>query len=246
MSTAREEGLQAGRALRLVIPRRALRGHTGNELGPRGGESLEFHDYRDYTPGDDLRNLDWNVYARTEREVVKIRREEIAPVVEIFRDRSPSMSVPPSKDDAAEFLLGLLTAAAPTCRVVERDEPKTPRAMRIVVSDLMTDKDPEAEAVRLSRNAAALIVVRILARDESEPPASGAFEFIDSETNEAREINLSGPARDEYLAALAAHTARWRAAVRRVGGAFADLPSDAPRTDVVSALAEAGIVEAKS
>ena len=34
--------------------------------------SLEFQDYRDYAPGDDLRNLDWNVLARSDREVVTV------------------------------------------------------------------------------------------------------------------------------------------------------------------------------
>ena len=91
MTEAEQQGLLDGRSVRFLLPRRALRGGAGAQLGPRAGESLEFHDYRDYTPGDDLRNLDWNVLARSDREVIKVRREEIAPIIEVVRDRSASM-----------------------------------------------------------------------------------------------------------------------------------------------------------
>ena len=36
----------------------------GDRRSVKRGSSIEFADYRDYTPGDDLRRLDWNVYAR--------------------------------------------------------------------------------------------------------------------------------------------------------------------------------------
>ena len=85
MTEAEQQGLADGRALRFLIPRRALRGGPGSVAAPRAGESLEFQDYRDYTPGDDLRNLDWNVLARSDREVVKVHREEVAPVIEMFQ-----------------------------------------------------------------------------------------------------------------------------------------------------------------
>ena len=91
MTEAEEAGRIDGRGLKFLLPRLALRGGVGSRLGSRAGESLEFQDYRDYTPGDDLRNLDWTVLARTGREVVRVRREEVAPVVEVFRDRSASM-----------------------------------------------------------------------------------------------------------------------------------------------------------
>ena len=39
----------------------------GDRRSRRRGASIEFADYRDYTQGDDLRRLDWNVFARLER-----------------------------------------------------------------------------------------------------------------------------------------------------------------------------------
>jgi uncharacterized protein (DUF58 family) len=86
-------GLLQGRALglryRLALPRAALHGRNGVRLGVGAGASLDFHDYRDYHPGDDLRHLDWNVYARSDREVVKLFREEVAPHLDLVLDHSP-------------------------------------------------------------------------------------------------------------------------------------------------------------
>ena len=39
----------------------------GERRSRKRGTSIEFADYRDYSRGDDLRRLDWNVYARLER-----------------------------------------------------------------------------------------------------------------------------------------------------------------------------------
>ena len=41
-----------------------LAGLVGQRAGPAGARGLEFADYRPYTPGDDLRRVDWNIYAR--------------------------------------------------------------------------------------------------------------------------------------------------------------------------------------
>ena len=242
MTEAEQQGLLDGRSVRFLLPRRALRGGAGAQLGPRAGESLEFHDYRDYTPGDDLRNLDWNVLARSDREVIKVRREEIAPIIEVVRDRSASMDAPPAKASAADYLFGLLTSAAPTCRVVERENPKVPHAVRLLLSDLLTDEDPEAKLARLAHQAASLTVVRLLAREEVNPP-TGAFEFTDSETGEVREMLLDAATRGHYLEALSAHTSRWVAAARRHGATFGDLVAEDPHTSFIATLARLGIVE---
>jgi uncharacterized protein (DUF58 family) len=53
---------------------------------------VEFADYRDYTLGDDLRQLDWNVYARLERLFVKLFVEEEDVTVTLLIDASASMA----------------------------------------------------------------------------------------------------------------------------------------------------------
>jgi uncharacterized protein (DUF58 family) len=56
------------------------------------GFSQEFAEYRAYTTGDDLRNVDWNVFARTDRTYVKRYRGETNSPVTILLDASNSMN----------------------------------------------------------------------------------------------------------------------------------------------------------
>lgn len=108
-----KEGRAAGASYRLVVPREAMRGPLGTRLGTRAGSSLDFHDYRDYRPGDDLRLLDWNVYARSDREVVKLHREEVFPNLDVIVDISSSMDLPsPAKNRAAWRLAAACAVAA--------------------------------------------------------------------------------------------------------------------------------------
>ncbi|MGD9127757.1 MAG: DUF58 domain-containing protein [Planctomycetia bacterium] len=108
------DGWNAGTRFVPTTPRNTPRGSLGNRLGRRPGESLEFVDYRDYEPGDDLRRLDWNAYARSDTLVVRVYREEITPHLDVVLDASASMAVREPKAAAATMLLGLLAGAAAT------------------------------------------------------------------------------------------------------------------------------------
>src|SRR6478752_1396083 len=58
--------------LLLVMKRPVRGGLKGGRRSVKRGQSVEFADFRDYSLGDDLRQLDWNVYARLERLFVKL------------------------------------------------------------------------------------------------------------------------------------------------------------------------------
>jgi uncharacterized protein (DUF58 family) len=64
---------------------------AGERRSTKRGTSVEFADYRDYTRGDDLRRVDWNIYARLERPFVKLFEEEEDLAVHILLDGSGSM-----------------------------------------------------------------------------------------------------------------------------------------------------------
>lgn len=66
----------------------------GDRRSRKRGVSVEFADYRNYVPGDDLRRLDWNVYARSERSVIKLMEDEEDLAVHIIVDASASMDFP--------------------------------------------------------------------------------------------------------------------------------------------------------
>jgi uncharacterized protein (DUF58 family) len=80
--------------LRLRTRKEFLGSHPGSYSSPRRGTSLEFADYRRYTPGDDLRYLDWGIFARSDRLYVKIFREEVDLFAYVFIDASASMGYP--------------------------------------------------------------------------------------------------------------------------------------------------------
>ena len=76
----------------LGLPRAPAAGRSGELLGRGTGSSLEFQEYREYVPGDDIRHLDWGAYARSDTLMVRLFREEISPRTEILIDASRSMS----------------------------------------------------------------------------------------------------------------------------------------------------------
>jgi uncharacterized protein (DUF58 family) len=60
-----------------LVSRKIFRGRMkGERRSPRKGQSVEFADFRNYVPGDDLRFVDWNTYARLEKLFLKLFLEE--------------------------------------------------------------------------------------------------------------------------------------------------------------------------
>jgi uncharacterized protein (DUF58 family) len=84
---------------------------AGLHRSPDFGFSQEFAEYRAYTPGDDLRHIDWNVYARSERMYLKRYRGETNSPLTVLLDASNSMqfgSHPVNKMDYARYLAASL------------------------------------------------------------------------------------------------------------------------------------------
>ncbi len=107
------EGEKLGARYALQIPQVAPSGALGLRLGRRAGTSIDFQDYREYQPGDDLRFVDWNVYARTDRMAVKLFREEVTPHLDLLIDGSRSMNLEgTAKAQAAARLAAALATAA--------------------------------------------------------------------------------------------------------------------------------------
>ncbi|MFP6603363.1 MAG: DUF58 domain-containing protein, partial [Pirellulaceae bacterium] len=83
-----------GRISRLeLIARGVVEGFvTGRHQSPYKGTSTEFAEHRQYVPGDDLRNLDWRVFAKSDRYYIKQYKEETNLRATILLDASGSMS----------------------------------------------------------------------------------------------------------------------------------------------------------
>lgn len=61
------------------------------------GQTVEFADFRDYQPGDDIRRIDWNLFARFEKHYLRLFTDERQMHVQIFLDCSASMMTHPDK-----------------------------------------------------------------------------------------------------------------------------------------------------
>ena len=66
--------------------------YTGRHRSPFKGHSQEFTDYREYYPGDSIRTIDWKVYARTDRYVIKLSEKETVMTCYLLVDSSASMA----------------------------------------------------------------------------------------------------------------------------------------------------------
>jgi uncharacterized protein (DUF58 family) len=94
--------------------RRAVNGQMGGERrSVRRGRSVEFADFRSYTPGDDYRLIDWNVYARLDRFMLRLFVAEEELPLSIFVDLSGSMDWGrPNKAATARRLVGAIAYVA--------------------------------------------------------------------------------------------------------------------------------------
>jgi len=96
-----------------LIARHVVEGFvSGKHRSPYKGFSVEFAEHREYTPGDDPRDLDWRVYARSDRYYVKQYEEETNLRAYVLLDASGSMTYEGqtvSKFRYAQFLAATLS-----------------------------------------------------------------------------------------------------------------------------------------
>lgn len=79
-----------------IVARRVYAGRMRAERrSKKTGAGIEFADHREYAPGDDFRYLDWNVYQRTGRLLVRLFEEEEDLAVYVLLDASASMGMKP-------------------------------------------------------------------------------------------------------------------------------------------------------
>ena len=93
--------------LALNLPTTLTGYYGGKHRINKYGQTVEFADFRKYEPGDDIRRIDWNLYARLGKYFLKLFTDERQMHVRIYVDCSASMGFYPDK---AEFSLGLAAA----------------------------------------------------------------------------------------------------------------------------------------
>src|SRR5690606_38805177 len=94
--------------LELIARRLVFGRQQAQRISVRKGASVEFKDFREYSPGDDPRTVDWSIYARVGELVVKLFRQEQELDLWVLLDRSASMAF----GEPSKFDLGRQLAAA--------------------------------------------------------------------------------------------------------------------------------------
>jgi uncharacterized protein (DUF58 family) len=161
----------------LVLMRSPVRGGLkGGRRSVKRGQSVEFADYRDYAMGDDLRQLDWNVYARLERLFVKLFIEEEDVTVTLLVDASASMAA----GRPAKLLFAKRAAAALGYIGLASED-------RVTVSAL---------AGRMARRRASMRgsgrILRLLADLSSIEPADGPTDLVAAARHAAAQLHGKG------------------------------------------------------
>ncbi len=94
--------------LSLYMRRNLLGFFGGKHLVSTYGQTVEFADYREYMPGDDIRRIDWNLYSRFEKHFLKLFTDERQMHVQIFLDCSASMGR--DRPEKANYAIALAAA----------------------------------------------------------------------------------------------------------------------------------------
>ncbi len=264
----RPECGRAAAAYRLALPGHPLGGRIGERLGQGTGSSLEFMDFRDYVPGDDLRHVDWSAFARTDQLKVRLFREEIAPSLDIVVDVSPSMAITDVKRTAVQDVVdaacswtrsagGIPRRIAGGGGVFETWEevaydgsdawmPRIPlrrRSMRLLISDLLQPHDPGPLLRKLSAGASHLYVVQLLDPWEADPAAEGARTLLDCESDGRLDIVLDERTVARYRRRLARLCEAARSGTRSVAGTYALVRAQDPARMFREQLLPQGVVE---
>jgi uncharacterized protein (DUF58 family) len=183
----------------LLLLRSPVRGGLkGGRRSVKRGQSVEFADYRDYALGDDLRQLDWNVYARLEKLFVKLFVEEEDVTITLLLDTSASMAT-----GSPEKLLFAKRAAAALGYIGLASED------RVAVSALGGRTSRRQTPLRGSGR-----VFRLLSNLSAIQPAAGTTDLVAAARHAAAQLHGRGvvvlmsdlldPAADRVIRELAA------------------------------------------
>lgn len=230
--------------LRLSMNMRLNQGFSGARKSGAKGSSVEFSDFREYRPGDDVRRIDWNAYGRMDRLYIKEYMEEKEGCFHLFIDTSRSMCF----GRAAKSTMALRIAGALSYIILNnldrvylhsmradslsggsglagrnalprilsglealefggrtalsgaiRSRDIRGRGMAVIISDFL-DQDGIEEGLRyLKYKQQDIILIQILAEEETAIDLEGVVEFQDLETGEKIKITLTNQAVARYL-----------------------------------------------
>jgi uncharacterized protein (DUF58 family) len=251
-----------------LVAKRTFAGQLkGEKRSPRRGTSVEFADYRDYTPGDDLRRVDWNTYARLEKLFLKLFHEEEDLHFYLLVDSSRSMDFgTPSKLEyarrvaAALGYIGLtqedrIGAALFSDRLRSILPPVRGRGQVLPFFRFLESTRAEGVtgfgaslreyALRTRRlyRKFQVTLIHVLTPEELAPDVLGDLKLIDAETGETREITVTPTLLRDYQRTLDQFCGGLQRFCRRYGADYIRASTATPFEDLIlSYLRGSGLV----
>nr|WP_281384119.1 DUF58 domain-containing protein [Pelagicoccus albus] len=199
---------------------------AGLHRSPYHGFSVEFSEYRQYSPGDDLRYLDWKALARTDREFLKVFEDETNLRCQVAFDASRSMdftSLSYSKFDYARTLAATLSyflgkqrdvvgLARFDSRITDYQEPRwRPGHFQRLLAIL--ERDPEGKGTdlaevlvelrRLNRKRSLFIIISDFLSDPESWQAE--LSYLSSMGHDVRALQILDPAETDLQYGKAAY-----------------------------------------
>ncbi len=112
-----EAFLQQIERLQTIVKNNVAGLFGGNHQSKRHGASCDFADYRDYMPGDDIKKIDWNAYARFDKLYYKLYLDERQVHTRIYIDASRSMGYGHGKKDIQAIRIAATIAYLSVCEM---------------------------------------------------------------------------------------------------------------------------------
>ncbi len=109
--------LQQVERLQTIVKNNVAGLFGGSHQSKRYGSSCDFADYRDYMPGDDIKKIDWNAYARFDKLYYKLYLDERQVHTRIYIDASRSMSHGHGKKDVQAIRIAATIAYLSVCEM---------------------------------------------------------------------------------------------------------------------------------
>jgi uncharacterized protein (DUF58 family) len=261
-----------------IVSMRAFAGRDrADRLARKRGRGLEFADYRQYAPGDDVRHIDWKAYKRLNRLVLRLFDEEQDLPIYLFLDASRSMATQGKFDQAKRIAaalcyIGLVhfdsvtilpfrvrlgqetvpgrgrSRIFPVFEMLERLEANGAtdvlqsvrqfagrthrRGVALVISDLL---DPAAvDGLRLlSSLRHDVFVVHMVSEHERDIGALGEVRFVDVESGEHIDLDVTGGLARAYGQAWDARTAEIEAFCARYRFVYVRARAEDPFEDII-------------
>jgi len=138
---------------------------AGLHKSPHRGASVEFAEYREYVPGDDLRHLDWRMYGRSDRFYIKRYEEETNLTLTLVLDMSESMAYA-GQGQVTKFSYGAMVAATLAYMVLRN---RDAAALALIDDSLETWIPPGTRPSHLTAIAAAIEKAELKEKTDTGP-----------------------------------------------------------------------------